>query len=48
MLGDKPLAAIKTLLSRTKIYRERSTDPRANGKMLSVLLEEWAYAASKS
>jgi len=35
MLGYKPLAAIKTLLSRTKIYRERSTGPNNDMTMKS-------------
>jgi hypothetical protein len=36
MLGEKPLAVIKTLLSRTKFNRERSTDPRDISKGLCM------------
>ncbi|WP_253817190.1 hypothetical protein, partial [Vibrio coralliilyticus] len=37
-LGDKPLAATKTLLSRTKFNRKRPTDPMNNPKIFLAAL----------
>ncbi|GGA99147.1 hypothetical protein GCM10007414_10220 [Agarivorans gilvus] len=48
MLGYKTLSAIKTLLSRTKINRKRSTGPRNTNEQIAKPLATKLSMAAKA